>query len=185
MRDSSKLTFRSTHSKTPARRGHLTVRDHVLRRPGPPRSPTSTEPRVPTGAAAFVCWQPLTANQWLVVPGAARAEHVPLPDLGPPGAPGVFALADPEQLKRIVADAGWHNIAVTPRHTPTLVGGADTLDDAIDFLRTGSMGRTMLAGADLDTTARATAPVREALAPYADDEGLRLDAAVWLVTARP
>jgi SAM-dependent methyltransferase len=138
----------------------------------------------PGGRIAFVCWQPLTANEWLLVPGAALAEHVPLPDFGPPGAPGMFALADPEQPQRILAEAGWHNIAVASRHAPILVGGAGTLDDTIDFLRTGSMGRTMLAGADPDTAARATASVREALAPYADHEGVRLDAAVWLVTAQ-
>ena len=50
----------------------------VLRRPGrrlrehPVRDP-------PGGRLAFVCWQPLAANQWLLVPGAALAEHVPLP----------------------------------------------------------------------------------------------------------
>ena len=68
-----------------------------------------------------------------------------------------------------------------PVHTPILVGGEGTIDDAVEFLRTGSLGRTMLAGADPDTQARAIASVRTALAPYADEEGVRLGAAVWLV----
>jgi ubiquinone/menaquinone biosynthesis C-methylase UbiE len=36
----------------------------------------------PAGRLAFVCWQPLAANQWLLVPGAALAEHVPPPPDG-------------------------------------------------------------------------------------------------------
>src|SRR5579862_4133640 len=34
----------------------------------------------PGGRLAFACWQPLAAQQWLLVPGAALAEHVPLPE---------------------------------------------------------------------------------------------------------
>jgi len=45
------------------------------------------------------------------------------------------------------------------------------------------MGRTMLAGADAATASRALASVRAALVPYADADGVHLDAAVWLVEA--
>ena len=135
----------------------------------------------PGGRLVFVCWQPMTANQWLLVLGAALAEHLPVPDAGPPDAPGMFALADPGRIRGILAGAAWHDIEITPVHTPILVGGEGTIDDAVEFLRTGSLGRTMLAGADPDTQARAIASVRTALAPYADEEGVRLGAAVWLV----
>jgi hypothetical protein len=74
-------------------------------------------------------------------------------------------------------------INVEQRHTSMLVGGGGSLDDAIEFLRTGSMGRTMLAGADADTAARAVGAVRDALAEHLTDDGVRLDAAVWCVSA--
>jgi hypothetical protein len=45
------------------------------------------------------------------------------------------------------------------------------------------MGRMMLAGADAGTFERALASVRAALAPYADADGVRLGAGVWLVRA--
>ena len=45
------------------------------------------------------------------------------------------------------------------------------------------MGRTMLAGADAATADRALASLRAALTPYADADGVRLGAAVWLVQA--
>jgi SAM-dependent methyltransferase len=138
----------------------------------------------PGGRLVFVCWQPMTENQWLLVPGAALAGHVPLPDPGPPGAPGMFALADPGRVRNILAGAGWRDIGITPVHTLILLAGGGTIDDAVEFLRTGSLGRTTLAGADPATQARAVASVRAALAHYADHEGVHLGAAVWLVRAR-
>jgi SAM-dependent methyltransferase len=136
------------------------------------------------GRLAFVCWQPMMSNQWLLVPGAALAEHVPLPDLGSPDAPGMFALADRDRLHDILAAAGWRDIEIAPAHTPILIGGGGTLDDAVEFVRTGSMARTMLADKDPGTQARALSAVRAAIAPYLDADGVRLDAAVWLVRAQ-
>jgi SAM-dependent methyltransferase len=135
------------------------------------------------GIVSFVCWQPLAANEWLLVPGAALAEHVPLPDFGSTDAPGMFAFADPDRVRRVLSDAGWHGVDVMSEQPSILVGGGGTLDNAVDFLRTGSMGRNLLAGVDPDTEARAIASVRDALAPHVEVDGVRLEAAVWMVTA--
>jgi SAM-dependent methyltransferase len=135
----------------------------------------------PGGRLAFVSWQPREANEWLVVPGAALAEHLPLPAPAAPGAPGMFAFAEPDRARQVLGDAGWRDIAISPRHVSMLVGGGGTLDDAVEFLRTGSMGRTILAGAEPATATRALASVRDALAPFAGADGVRLGAAVWLV----
>jgi SAM-dependent methyltransferase len=137
----------------------------------------------PGGRIVFVCWQPLTENEWLLVPGAALAEHVPLPASAEPGAPGMFAFADPDHPRHVLEDAGWHAITVTSRHTPMLVGGGGSIDDAVEFLRAGSIGRTLLAGADDATTTRALESVRVALEPHLSSAGVQLEAAVWLVEA--
>ncbi|HEU5417908.1 MAG TPA: class I SAM-dependent methyltransferase [Streptosporangiaceae bacterium] len=137
----------------------------------------------PAGRLIFVCWQPMAANQWLLVPATALAEHVQPPDLGTGDGPGIFALADPDRLRRILAAAGWQDIDIAARQVPVLVGGGGTVDDAVEFLRAGAVGRTALAGADAGTADRAIASVRSALAPYADAGGVRLGAAVWLVQA--
>jgi len=136
----------------------------------------------PGGRLIFVCWQPLAANQWLLVPGAALAEHLPPPGFGSGDGPGMFAFADPDRVRPILAAAGWRDIEITSEHKSILAGGG-SVDDAVEFLRTGSMGRMMLAGADADTVDRAVASVRAALTPYADAEGVHLDAGVWLVQA--
>jgi len=137
----------------------------------------------PGGRLIFVCWQPMAANQWMLVPGAALAEHLPPPDPGPADGPGMFAFADPDRLRPILAAAGWRDIEISSEHAPILVGGGGSVDDTVEFLRTATMGRTMLAGADAATADRALASLRAALTPYADADGVRLGAAVWLVQA--
>jgi SAM-dependent methyltransferase len=137
----------------------------------------------PGGRLVFVCWQPLAANQWLLLPGTALAEHVPPAEWGSGDGPGMFAFADPDRLRPILAAARWRDVEISAEHTPILVGGGGSVDDAVEFLRTASMGRTMLAGADAATADRAIASVRAALAPYADADGVHLGAAVWLVQA--
>src|SRR5216683_407557 len=106
------------------------------------------------GRLAFVCWQPLLASEWLIVPGAALAEHPPLPDLQQPGAPGMFALAEPGRIREILAGSGWNGITVTSKHAPVQVGG--TIDEAVAFLRTGPMGRRVSSPAP--TAGRRLAP---------------------------
>jgi len=96
----------------------------------------------------------------------------------------MFGLADPDRVRAILTDAGWRNIEVIPARTPMLLGGGGTVDDAVDFVRTGSQGRTVLAVADPDTAARALESLRTALSAYADSDGVRLNAAVWLVGAQ-
>ena len=138
----------------------------------------------PGGRLVFVCWQPPAANQWLLVPGAALAEHVPFPDgFGSGDRPGMFAFADPDRIRSVLAGAGWRDIEIASEHASILVGGGGTVEDAVGFLRTGSMARMMLAGADAATVDRAVASVRTALVPYADAEGVHLGAGVWLVQA--
>jgi SAM-dependent methyltransferase len=135
------------------------------------------------GRLAFVCWQPLIENEWLLVPGGAIAQHVPLPDLGSPNAPGMFAFADPDRVRTILTEGSWHDVNVTSRHAPLLVGGGGTVDDAVEFLRTGSIGRTVLAGADAAATERAIREVRDVLSAHLTADGVQLDSAVWLVQA--
>jgi SAM-dependent methyltransferase len=138
----------------------------------------------PGGRLVFVCWQPLDANQWLLVPGAALAEHVPpVAGFGSGDGSGMFAFADPDRIREILAAAGWQDVEITAEQAPILVGGGGSVDDAVEFLRTATMGRTMLAGVDAATADRAIASVRAALAPYADADGVRLGAAAWLVQA--
>jgi SAM-dependent methyltransferase len=139
---------------------------------------------VPGGRLVFVCWQEATRNPFILVPGIAIAEHVALPDLGAPDAPGMFALADPARIESLLADTGFAEAIIEPLAEEILLGGGGTLADAVEFLREGGMGRAVLAGASKTTEHRAVAAVSEALAPYVTADGVRIGAAAWLVTAR-
>jgi hypothetical protein len=133
---------------------------------------------------AFVCWQERMANEWMTVPLGALVQHVPPAPMPPPGAPGMFGLAEPDHTRRILEQAGWREISIDARSTPLLVGGPGTLDDSVDFLRNGSMGRGLLSGVDAHTREQALSAMRAALEPHATDDGVRLGSSVWLVTAK-
>lgn len=137
----------------------------------------------PGGRLAFACWQPLAENEWLLVPLAAVAEHVPPPEPDEPGAPGMFSLSSSDRLRQVLSDAGWHDISAASQRTPVLLGGG-TLDDAASFLYGRSVVRRMLADVDQATRDRAFESVHDALASRADGDEVRLSASVWLVTAR-
>ena len=137
----------------------------------------------PGGRLAFVCWQELGRNEWLLVPGMAAAQHVPLPDLGPPGGPGMFSLAEPEQIHKLLQSAGFVDIEVAAFEVPMLVAGGGSLDETLEFFLATGIARAMLANAEPDAAARGVEAAREALATYHDGEGVRLGTATWVVTA--
>jgi hypothetical protein len=95
----------------------------------------------------------------------------------------MFAFADDARVRQVLTTAGWQDITVTPHSPSILVGGGGTVDEAVTFLRTATIGRTMLASADPATTDRALASLRAALTGHADTEGVHLGAGVWLVQA--
>jgi SAM-dependent methyltransferase len=138
----------------------------------------------PGGRLAFACWQPLAANEWLLVQHAALAQYLPSPEgFGSADGPGMFAFSSQDRVRTVLAGAGWHGIEITPANPKILVGGGGTVDDAVTFLRTATTARTMLAGADKATAERAIASLRAALVPHADADGVHLGTGVWLVQA--
>jgi SAM-dependent methyltransferase len=138
----------------------------------------------PSGRLVFVCWQELGRNDWLLVPGMAAAQHVPLPDLGPAGGPGMFSLAVPDHVRDVLRSAGFVDVDVTGFEVPMLVGGGGSLDETLEFLLATGIAHAMLERAEPAAAARAVAAARESLAPYHDGDGVRLGAATWIVTAR-
>jgi SAM-dependent methyltransferase len=137
----------------------------------------------PAGRLVFVCWQPLFDNEWMAVPGLAAAQHVPLPDPGPPDAPGPFSLGDPDRIRSVLDGAGYRDVVIDPLDDAILLGGGGTVDDTIRFLRGTGMARVLLADAKPEAVEAAVESIRDALTPFASPDGVRLGAAVWLVQA--
>ena len=135
----------------------------------------------PGGRLTFVCWQELFANDWMIVPGAAVAEVLALPEGGDPSGPGPFTFADPHRITTILTQAGFDGATAVAANTPLWLG--DDAAEAAAFLRTTGLGRAVFADADLDRQEEAIRRVTAALRPYETEAGVHLDGAAWLVTA--
>lgn len=136
----------------------------------------------PGGRLVFVCWQSLADNEWIVVPGAAAAQHVALPPLADPTAPGPFSLGDRDRIATVLRDAGLGDVGVEPIAEPFWTG-SDFLD-ALAFLESTGIWSCLLREADPPTVARVGEAVRAALEPYVTPDDLLLGSRAWLVAAR-
>ncbi|HUW01615.1 MAG TPA: methyltransferase domain-containing protein [Acidimicrobiales bacterium] len=139
----------------------------------------------PRGRAAFITWQELDANEWLMVVGRAVARHAELPDLGGrAGGPGMFALKHPRETTALLIGAGFTEVSVEPVSTTILLAGGEGLDESVDFLLGMGMVRGLLGRLAGDEREAALAEIRSTLAEhYEAGVGVRLGAAGWLASA--
>jgi len=136
---------------------------------------------------AFLCWQPLEENPWASQPleaVRALAPEVPLPDMLLPDKPGPFRFGDTERVRRYLAQAELRDVEITPRVTPMRVGGASTVEEAVDFaLDIGPAARFV---SQMPPDKRG--PVRDALRrvfePALTEDGVQMPAATLVITAR-
>lgn len=138
------------------------------------------------GRAAFVCWQGLHANEWLMLIGDAVSRHVELPEFGGlTRGPGMFALSQPDEITTLLGAAGFDHVECDS-YTPTIVlGGGANLDDSIEFLLGGGMPRGLLGFVDPSDRDDVLRTVQAELADrYEEGVGIRLRAATWVVTAK-
>jgi SAM-dependent methyltransferase len=137
----------------------------------------------PGGRLAFVCWQELAKNPWMLVPLGAVAQVIALPPPPAPGAPGPFALGDAARVQGILDAAGFVAVDIQP-HEDTITP-AGTLDAAVEFLlQIGPAAAALREAPDPALRPRVAEAVRAALAPSAEAAGLRMRGAAWLVAAR-
>jgi SAM-dependent methyltransferase len=139
----------------------------------------------PGGRLAFICWQGLEHNDWVRVPLGAALNHLPPPEIPPPGAPGPFAFADPDRVRRLLTAAGFSEVQIAAHTAAMTLGGTADLDEAVAFLLDVGPVSRLLQDASPDLRARVRDAVRAALAPYAEAGGVRLAGATWIVTGRP
>lgn len=132
------------------------------------------------GRLAIATWQPLVANDWLMIPGAALLDYGAQPETAP--GPGMFAQSDPDTITNVLAASGFDEIAVGPAIVP-LVLGADP-DAATAYVADTTIGRAFLETIADNTRPAALDAVRTALAEHAGPDGVTLGGAIWMTTAR-
>lgn len=135
----------------------------------------------PGGRLSFVCWPAPRENQFITIPIAAATRHITLPEPGDPDAPGPFAFAEPERVRRILSRAGFSDIE-TERVIEKVGGG--TLDETANQLAEVGPLSSILDSIDDQTRRAIVADIRAALAGLASQGRDSLDAVSWLVSAR-
>lgn len=135
----------------------------------------------PDGRLALLAWRTLADNEWVRTIRDALAAGRTLPP-PPPGMPGPFGLADRDATARILGDAGFARIELTPVDEPMYLG-ADA-DDAFEFVRGLGMARKLLEPLDDTTRITALAELRARFAQRATPAGVLVGAGAWLVKAK-
>jgi SAM-dependent methyltransferase len=137
----------------------------------------------PGGRLAFACWRAAKQNPWMIVPLREAGKHAPpLPETGPEE-PGPFAFADEARVRRILSDAGYADIVLTPQDLELDIAVGRGLDTAVaGALAIGPTSR-MLNGQSEAVRAAAAADIRRALAARMRGNSVPLGAAIWMVRA--
>jgi SAM-dependent methyltransferase len=134
----------------------------------------------PDAGLRLIAWRSAAENPFMTA--AERAAAPLLPSLPPreTDAPGQFAFADAQRVRRILAQSGWADIDVRPIDVVCAFP-----QRALDLYLTklGPLGR-ILAEADEPTRARIVAAVRPAFDSYVQGDEVRFDAACWIIGAR-
>ena len=134
----------------------------------------------PGGRIAFVCWRSMPENPVMILPMMAALPFLPPPAPPEPGAPGPFAFADPDRIRAVLGAGGFADIGVTPHDEKVGAGDLDTV--LAMTLKIGPLGAMLREHPDKHDTV--IAAVRAALAPHEGPDGVKLDSATWIVTAR-
>ena len=131
----------------------------------------------------MVVWQSPSANPWATVPIEAVADIVEPPALGGAGEPGPFSLSDHDGVLTMLRVAGYTDVDLTGHEVDVTVGGGLPLPAAVAFTLDHGPVRRVLASASPEVRAAATERVAAALSPYDGPSGVRMPAAVWVITA--
>ncbi len=133
-----------------------------------------------TGAGLrCIAWRSAQENPFMTTAERALADQLVLP-ARVPGAPGQFAFADGERVRRLLQRAGWQDVDIAPRDLTCFLS-RDALASYV-----GQLGPVGLALRALPA-ARAEALLQQALtafAPFIDGDRVRVETACWMIRAR-
>jgi SAM-dependent methyltransferase len=135
----------------------------------------------PNGRLAFVCWRALEENPLDMLPLSAASPHLPPQPTHDRQAPGPFAFASADRVRGILEAARFSEIEMAAHDQRVGSGDLDTMLTVCS--RVGALGKILRENPEL--RAAALPAVRAALAAHDGPDGVTLNAATWLVTARP
>ena len=131
------------------------------------------------GRLTMLVWQGLESNEWIRELSGALAAGRDLPT-PPVGAPGPFALADPDRVRNLLSSAGYSGVELEALHARIWFGSDP--DDAHPFVL-GLMG-WMLEGLDPSGRERALDALRATVNAHSTSDGVTFASGAWLIRAR-
>jgi len=138
----------------------------------------------PGARLVFACWRDPKLNPWLMAPYAAAIKHAPAPPRPGPDDPGPFSFADEQRVRRILGEAGFTEVTLTPRDFALDIGVGGGLENAVaKSLAIGPASRA-LDDQPESVRAEARAEIRAILSEHVRDGAVPLAAAIWIVRAR-
>lgn len=139
----------------------------------------------PGGRLAVVCWRRPRENPWFSLPRYVLAETrgVDAARVLSTSVQGAraFDLAERETIEHTLERSGFDEWNVEPLDTDVWMG--DDVEEALEFFFE-TEGRRLDTILDGRAFVELTSALRSALAAHVRDDGVRLGAAAWLVTAR-
>ena len=127
----------------------------------------------PGARFATAVWDVPAKNPFFTSLTGVLGEFVPLPPPDP-AAPGVFRLAPPGELERVLTAAGFSSISVEPRPITLLYSSLDEYWEIMTALAAPLRGA--LASLSPDRIAQLKVKTFESLAPYLDGQTVKLAA---------
>lgn len=127
----------------------------------------------PSGRLAFVCWRSLHENE---------LDHLPLLAAGVPTTidERPFSFADPEDIRRTLAAAGFDGILIESHDENVSSGDIDAM--VCVLMKVGPLGKIIRENPALQATAEPR--LRDALGVLGDPCMVQLMASVWIVSGR-
>jgi ubiquinone/menaquinone biosynthesis C-methylase UbiE len=135
----------------------------------------------PGGRLCLATWQPLDANDWLLVPGASLLRYGQLPAAATGAGPGMFPQADADTVRRVLTDAGWIGIDVTPVRVELCLGV--NAAEALDYLTDTGIARAVLDTIDPSQRDEALTAVAATLAEHETADGVALAGGINVIRA--
>lgn len=133
-----------------------------------------------TAELHLIAWRSAAENAFMTT--AERAAAPLLPGLPPrrPDAPGQFAFADADRVRRTLQQGGWVDIDIEPIDVPCAMPEPE-LPNYLS--RLGPVGLA-LQSVDAQTRAQVVEAALAAFEPYLQRDEVRFNAACWAITAR-
>jgi hypothetical protein len=133
----------------------------------------------PGGRLAFFAWRGPVENDFMTTAARAAAPFLPPTPSPDPNAPGQFAFADNDKVRRVLEDSGWSSIGLEKADVQCRISD----DDLMTYVtRLGPVGAA-LREVDPATSEKILAALPSAFARFRKDGAVRFNAACWRVKA--